>query len=239
MERVVITLDQHKKLESGDLLGTAVDITAIKNREESNFWLTRELMHRIRNLLTVLQSMARHSSKEVYTSEVFVERFIDRLHGLSKVHDLLITTSYVSVDMTDLIQSQIAELPAATRSRFQLSGGKFSLNPDAAQAFGLAFHELVDNACRHGSIRSQNGKVDISWGRSQGKVDLLKLQWIETGSTPIQMSPDGFGMFLIKRNLPRLMNGEIRVSYLENRFECMMEFPVERIVASSVTQIDV
>lgn len=227
----MITIAPDEKLSSGAILATAVDITKIKEREESNFWLTRELMHRIGNMLTIVQAMARQSVKSTLTREDFLEKFIARLHGLSNVHNLLIGTSYVSVDLIDLTRSQIADAPNAAVSKFSISGAPFLLNPAAAQALGLALNELVMNACDHGTFLNREGSVDLSWETNPGADEKLTIRWVETGLDKVRRATDSFGLFLVNENLPRLLNGAVQTNWSAEGFQCTMEFPVKRIRA--------
>src|SRR5258705_6989666 len=89
------------------VLGVSIDITERKESEEHIQLLMREISHRAKNLLAVVQVMARHTAGEV-DPKVFAERFGERLAGLAASHDLLVKSDWRGVDIARLQRSQLA-----------------------------------------------------------------------------------------------------------------------------------
>ncbi len=77
------------------VLGVAVDLTDRKKAEEHVKLLLNEANHRAKNLLAVVQVLARHTANEADPND-FVERFAQRLAGLASSHDLLVKSNWRS-----------------------------------------------------------------------------------------------------------------------------------------------
>src|SRR5262249_5758659 len=106
--------------------------------------LTRELQHRTKNLLSVIQAIASASLGESPGRQAF----FDRLHALAKAQDLIIEGAARGALMTDLGTIALQTFGA----RVFIDGPEVFLNPNAAQGFALILHELATNAAKHGSL---------------------------------------------------------------------------------------
>jgi two-component sensor histidine kinase len=133
--------------ESGQPLGdTAVvqDITPHKEREEREHLLMREVNHRAKNMLSVVDAIAHQTAAR--NPEDFIERFSERIQALSANQDLLVRNEWNGVEIGDLARAQLAHFTDLIGSRIAVHGPKLRLNPASAQAIGLALHELATNA---------------------------------------------------------------------------------------------
>src|SRR5262245_59079955 len=117
--------------------------------------LTRELQHRTKNLLSVIQAIASASLRESEGREVF----FDRLHALAKAQDLIIEGAARGALMTDVVKSALESFG----TRVFIDGPEVFLNPNAAQGFALIMHELATNAAKHGSLTTEAGTVSVHW----------------------------------------------------------------------------
>jgi len=227
-----ITLAPVRSQEGNGFLGSAVDITNIKRREEGNVLLMRELSHRSKNLLAIVQAMARQTAKATASPAEFYDRFGSRLRALAAGHDLLVKAAYSGAEMSELLQSQIGPLGAAMGSRVVSKGPMLMLRPEAAQNLGMAFHELAINAQIHGALTTPLGRVEINWKIEQkvGETQLM-VDWIESGG-PIAPTTErrGFGSTLILENLPRSLHGTVTLEHLAGGSRCHMELPMKYIV---------
>jgi PAS domain S-box-containing protein len=192
------------------------DVTDHKRKDEQATILLRELSHRSKNLLSVIESILRQSAKSSGSKEDFVARFSERLHALANAHDLLARNNSLSVSMTDLIFSQVGHHWEPGQRRISMSGLGVRLKPDAAQMIGMALHELSTNAAKYGALSNQTGRVSISW-----KIDLededepaFQLKWIERGGPPVT-APEhrGFGTTVIQRVAGQSLRGSATLDY--------------------------
>ncbi len=193
------------------------DVTEHKRKDEQATILLRELSHRSKNLLSVIESILRQSAKGSGSKEDFVARFSERLHALANAHDLLARNNSLSVSMTDLIFSQVGHHWEPGQRRIAMSGLGVRLKPDAAQVIGMALHELSTNAAKYGALSNQTGRVSISW-----KIDLedddepaFELKWIERGGPPVVLpARQGFGTTVIQRVAGQSLRGSATLDYL-------------------------
>jgi two-component sensor histidine kinase len=223
----------HSEDGSG-FLASAVDVTDIKRREEGNFLLMRELSHRSKNLLAIVQAMARQTAKATPSPAEFYERFGARLRALAAGHDLLVKAAYTGADLGDLLRSQIGPLETLIGSRIFAFGPIIRLRPEAAQNLGMAFHELATNAQVHGALTSPHGRIDIGWRiEGAGLATLLILDWIESRDpSAVPNDRRGFGSTLIMENLPRSLHGVVTLEHLAGGSRCHMELPFKYIIGN-------
>ena len=108
--------------------------------------LARELQHRTKNLLAVIQAIASASLQESHGREAF----FSRLHALAKAQDLIIEGAGRGALMTNVVKNALESLADACSD-----GPEVFLNPNAAQGFALVMHELATNAAKHGSLSTE------------------------------------------------------------------------------------
>lgn len=209
------------------------DITEHKRKDEQTSILLRELSHRSKNLLTVIESILRQSAKGSGSKEEFVARFSERLHALANSHDLLAKHNSLCVSMTDLIFSQVGHHWEPGQRRISMNGLGLRLKPDAAQMIGMALHELSTNAAKYGALSNQTGQVSISWNIEveSGGEAVFQLKWVERGGP--QVAPParkGFGTTVIQRVAGQSLNGSASLDYLPEGVVWVLRAPRSAVV---------
>ena len=129
--------------------------------EQKERLLIREVNHRAKNMLMVVDAIARQTAAT--NPEDFVERFSERVQALSANQDLLVRNEWKGVQIGDLVRAQLAHFADLIGSRVAMQGPKLRLNPTGAQAVGLALHELATNAGKYGALSADTGRVDLCW----------------------------------------------------------------------------
>ena len=192
------------------LTGAAVDITERKESEAHLRLLMRELTHRSKNLLAVIQAMARQTAKHAGNVERFLQRFGERLQALARSHDLLVQESWHGASLDDLVRSQLGHYLDRKNSQVSIEGKDVQLKPEAAQSLGLALHELATNAAKYGALSRVRGRVHIAWKRlppEQGGA--IELHWTESKGPKVSLPKRrGFGSMVIEHNLVRAIEAE-------------------------------
>lgn len=183
----------------GEVVGCSTiarDITERKTWEKRQSDLLRELSHRVKNSLAVIQSVARQTLRASATPKAFVEAFEGRIHSLATSHSLLTDTEWRGAGLHALIGNQTASLSKATELRCRLRGPEVLLSAETATQFGLVLHELTANASKFGALSNHEGWVDVVWSVRDGHLSLL---WREAGGPEIARYPEhiGFGTILI------------------------------------------
>lgn len=197
------------------ILGTARDITERKLREQHVRVLLRELVHRSKNLLAVVQAMSRQTAAGSPSVAEFQRKFGARLQALSMAHDLLISQDWRGASMHDLVRAQMAYCLDVARDELaehaRIDGPRLMLKPEAAQNIGLALHELATNALSYGALSRPEGGVFLKWGIEDGR---LNIEWRESGGPSLAMPPrEGFGHKVIKRLVAQALDGEATLAF--------------------------
>ena len=194
---------------SASVIGTLADITERKAREEQVQLLMREVNHRAKNMLSVVDAIARQTAAR--QPKDFVERFSERIRALAANQNLLVRNEWQGVDVGDLVRAQLAPFADLLGSRVAACGTKLRLNAAATQAIGLALHELATNAGKYGALSTDRGRVDVYW-RTDG--DTLTMGWTErdgpTVSPPVQR---GFGSMVVASMTKATVGGEVQLDY--------------------------
>jgi PAS domain S-box-containing protein len=202
----------------GNLFGASLiirDITAQKRREEHVRFLMRELTHRSKNLLAVIQAMARQSLSLQTDPKDFVGRFSERLSSLAGSHDLLSNEDWAGASLTQLIRSQLQHFGDLLDSRILIEGKDVILKPEAAQNIGIALHELSTNAAKFGALSGETGTVTISWAvegiDGSARVHLF---WREQDGPRVE-APDhrGFGRTVMERIAGQALGGQSKATF--------------------------
>ena len=200
---------QGPKRRAASMVGTAQDITERKEREEREHLLMREVNHRAKNMLSVVDSIAHQTATK--NPEDFIERFSERIQALSANQDLLVRNQWKGVEIKDLVHAQLAHFADLIGSRIAVNGPVLRLNPASAQAIGLALHELATNAGKYGALSTDTGGVDIDWAIAGGK---FTMSWAEHDGPPLSAPTQrGFGTTVMEAMTERSLDGTVDVDY--------------------------
>jgi PAS domain S-box-containing protein len=190
-------------------IGTVQDITGRKQHEEREHLLMREVNHRAKNMLSVVDAIARQTATR--NPEDFVERFSDRIQALSANQDLLVRNEWNGVDIEDLARVQLAPFADLVGSRIVVRGAKLRLNAASAQAIGLALHELATNAGKYGALSQDTGGLEIGWGT---EAETFTMSWRERDGPLVSPSlRRGFGTTVMKEMAERSVDGRVELDY--------------------------
>src|SRR5713101_5303683 len=190
-------------------VGTVQDITERKEREEKEHLLMREINHRAKNMLSVVDAIAHQTATR--SPEDFVERFSERIQALAANQDLLIRNEWNGVEVEDLVHAQLAHFAGLIGSRISVHGPKLRLKAASAQAIGLALHELATNAGKYGALSTDAGRVDVRWG-TDGAT--LTMSWTERDGPPVSAPKRrGFGTIVMETMAERSVDGTVDLDY--------------------------
>lgn len=204
----------------------AVDITERKAGEEHLRLLMRELTHRSKNLLAVIQALARQTSRHAGSLENFLEEFSARLQALSRSHDLLVQEEWHSAGLRDLVRSQLGHYIDRDDSQISIEGPPVHLKPEAAQSLGLALHELAVNAAKYGALSTPKGRVGVTWEEGGSAGNGVVIRWIERGGPKVERpKKHGFGTMAIQRNLSRSLEADVDLNFSAGGVSCTITVP--------------
>jgi two-component sensor histidine kinase len=191
-----------------------------------------ELQHRTRNLLSVVQSVANQTIRSSTSLEVFGTQFGSRLRALSRVQSLLARVEDQVIDLHALVTAELAAHSEGdlTGAKITIGGPSVPLPPTAAQALGLALHELTTNAVKYGALAQPAGKLEVTWElKAKKPVTEIAIQWRESGVyMPSIGAPKrkGYGSELIERALPYQLSAKTQLEFGPDGVRCEIVVPV-------------
>jgi PAS domain S-box-containing protein len=180
----------------GDIGGLVVaweDVTAAKEADENQKLLTRELQHRTKNLMAVIQSIAMGTFP---AGDPRLEAFRARLHALAEAQNFLTEANWGGAYLEDIVGRELASFAG----RISIDGPRVLLRSNAVQGFTLVVHELATNAAKHGALRAPDGRISVRWSvEGNGAEPALRFRWEERGGPPANPPRDkGFGSVLLE-----------------------------------------
>lgn len=185
------------------------DITEERGREAAVNELLREVSHRSKNLLAIVQSVAMQTAKHSSTIQQFLDRFRGRLHALSSTQDLVTESNWRGTHLQSLVSSQLARIGPMALGKTRMTGENPVLGPNAALHIGLAIHELAANAALHGALAHIGaGHIWVDAKLSPDHRQLV-IEWQETGiEHPKGRQPARFGTMVLEHIVPLSVGGE-------------------------------
>jgi PAS domain S-box-containing protein len=215
------------------MLVTNLDITQEAEQDEHIKFLLREMSHRSKNLLAVIQAMATQTGRTSPDYQEFQLRFTRRLQGMAASHDLLVHQNWQGVDVASLLRAQVRPFAGEHHGRFELGGPAVVLKPEAAQSLGLAIHELATNAMKYGALSVPSGKVSIDWWTPSHDTAAarFKLTWAESGG-PLVATPDrkGFGHTVFDRMIKQALNASVELHYRPNGLVWSLDAALDQVI---------
>ncbi len=214
--------------ENDAVIGTtsvAVDVADRKASEDQLRLLLRELTHRSKNLLAVIQAIARQTASRTKSVDDFLQHFSNRLVAIGCSHDLLIADDWHGASLRTLIERQLGAHADRFGEQIAIDGEDVMLKPEAIHNLGLALHELATNAEKYGALSTKAGRVAIRWGFG-GDASKLKLVWEERGWPPV-IAPErsGFGRAMIETVVGQALETEVKLTFPPKGVRCVIVIP--------------
>jgi PAS domain S-box-containing protein len=217
----------------GKVVGTtsvAVEITERKEAENQLRLLLRELTHRSKNLLAVIQAIARQTASRTKTIDDFLDRFGARLVAIGCSQDLLVADNWHGASLRTLVEQQLNMHADRLGGQIDIHGEDVMLKPEAVQNLGLALHELATNAQKYGALSNDRGRVHIHWQFCD--TAKLKLTWEEQGGPPVS-TPErsGFGRAMIESVVGKALEGDVKLSFPAKGVRCVIVIPETQVAS--------
>jgi two-component sensor histidine kinase len=193
-----------------------------------------ELSHRIKNLVAIIQSIARQTMHQTTTREDFEARFSNRLGAFGRSLDLLIANDWHGARIDDLVRSELTPFGALDGTQITVNGPPLAVNPVAARNIGLAIHELATNASKYGALSVPEGKVAVHWElASSGGRQRFRMTWREFGG-PMVAEPTrrGFGRQLIQQITAQALAGMVTHKFPPAGVRWTLDIPAAFVVST-------
>ena len=191
------------------------DITERKQAQDHLQFLLHEIAHRSKNQLAVVQSMMRQTARRATSLADFQQSFDERIQGLAVSINMLVAANWTGAALSELVRQQL-EVFEAGDARLECEGPDVTVSADAAQAIGLALHELATNSVKHGAWSAPAGVVTVSWllERNGSETPRLRLRWQERGG-PVVTPPmrKGFGHMVIDSMIAQKLDAVVDMAF--------------------------
>ncbi len=212
-----------------NIIAFVTDITERKDCEERTRVLMRELNHRSKNMLALVQAVARQTFAA--KPDTFIDRFEERMQALAASQDLLVRNEWNGVDLEDLVRFQLAHFKDLIGTRIELEGPPLFISASAAQTIGMALHELATNAGKYGALSCQGGHVEISWNVEGGA---FVIGWRERGGPPVTApSNQGFGSTVLCSLAESSLNAKADLGFPVSGLMWRLQCPTAEVVEAN------
>jgi PAS domain S-box-containing protein len=190
--------------------GVTIDITELKEVEARRALLVREVDHRARNALAIVQSIVRLT--KATSIDAYAATIEGRIKALATAHALLSESRWEGADLNKLIDEELAPYSDGEAGRITISGPPVFLKPQSAQIIALVLHELATNAAKYGALSQASGKVTLAWRKENGE---FSMHWEEVGGPTVQAPrTKGFGTRVILASVMQQLGGTARFEWL-------------------------
>ena len=192
------------------LLVASVDITEQKRQEERQAVIARELAHRAKNVLSLVEGIARQTVKAENLPETLIASFSNRLAALGRAQDLLVKSDWEGIELSALVRAQIDPLLPKDGRQITIQGPPGVLvSAEVGQYLALALHELATNALKYGALKQPDGLLEVRWRAGADAPDGYELgfEWTERTIAVDPPRRRGFGRLLLEKVVPRALQG--------------------------------
>ncbi len=204
------------------VVGTAVDITERKQAEERQLLLAREVDHRARNALAVVQAIVRLTKSP--SKDGYIKAVEGRIQALAQAHTLLSESRWQGADVSRLVTEEIAPYRSADPKRIRIEGPSLWLSPERSQSLALVLHELATNSAKYGALSIPEGRLAIHWSIETGS---LKLRWEEAAGPPVIVPKShGFGTKIMNASIKHQIGGNVAWDWRASGLHCTLQIPL-------------
>jgi two-component sensor histidine kinase/PAS domain-containing protein len=207
-----------------------LNVTERKRAEARQALLAREVDHRAKNALSVVQATLRLTSAEDLPT--YIRAVEGRVAALARALTLLSDEQWGGADLRTVLRGELnmfLEPAGASGPRAELDGPAVALPAGAAQPMGMAIHELATNAVKYGALSASTGRLSVSWWVEGGQHGTLRLRWAETGGPPVAETPSrqGFGSRILDGTVRDQLGGEVSRKWDEAGLICEISVPLQ------------
>lgn len=216
-------------------LPSAVDRALAETREKAERrraeqqmeLLVAELSHRVKNILAMVMSIARRTAKSSRTVQQYEETFLSRMRALSDAHALVFEANWGDTTLQRVLERTLSPFRREGDRSIIIDGPPVKLEPKAALALSLIFHELVTNATKYGALSVERGRVAAQWSiiPQDGGAKRVKFTWRESDGPAVTPPQEkGFGTTLLERSMRYELDGDAVLDFQETGLVCELQF---------------
>lgn len=229
--------------EVREWVGVHTDVTEAREAEQRELLLSREVDHRAKNIMAVVQSIVQLT--KAGDIESFRDVVTGRINNLARTHSLLAEKRWVGVELHQLVTDELAVYvnPGSkeNNARAHIHGHHLELPPATAQSIALVIHELATNAAKYGALSVPTGYVDVRWQVVEERPShhVFHLRWLEGNASSVVPPEElGFGWKLIRQTIEHQLKGSIDQHWHSSGLELNIKFGIDAPTRFHVTAVE-
>jgi two-component system CheB/CheR fusion protein len=203
------------------------DVTGLAQAEEQQRVLVAGLNHRVKNMLTVIVSIATQTLKHSDDVEAARGAFLDRLHAMARSYELVSRDQWGDVSLLEVMRQELEAYRTGRDDRIVIQGPAVSLKPKLALSLGMIIHELGTNSAKYGSLSVAGGSLAVSWAIERRSGASLVFDWIERGGPSVGKPRQGFGLTLIEREVSHGLGGKAKIEFEDSGLRVNLRIPLD------------
>ncbi|MBX3500206.1 MAG: PAS domain-containing protein [Alphaproteobacteria bacterium] len=215
------------------LLGVSADITSLKQSEQRNAFLVRELAHRSKNLLSVVQAIATETVRSGEDPAELGERLAQRIASLATLQDIAVAGARGGVGLRPLVEAQLKPFVDTSGGRVTIEGPDLRVKPEVSNILGMALHELATNAAKYGALSVPEGRLSIAWRLegTDGDDRHFHFSWRESDGPPVTPpTRRGFGRKLTGRITAASLKADINLDFPPEGVTWLVDAPASAVL---------
>ena len=182
------------------------NITELVRTEDLKDAIGHELHHRVSNLLSLVQIVARRTAANSETMRDFLDRFDERLQSMARTHSYLVGVNWNRMSIRELVARQLQHGHDDLATQMHIDGPDIMLGASEAQMLSMAIHELTTNALKYGALRDESGRLEVSWSHHAERG--YRFSWVERLTRETSPSArTGFGSMILDSIVPIQLKG--------------------------------
>ena len=225
-------LDEAGKLRT--VSGVSLDVTEQVRVRQREALLAREVDHRAKNALAVVQSMLRLTP--ITEPKAFITAVEGRISALARAHSLLAEEGWSGASLKSVVEREMAPHGPCLgdNATIIITGPPVPLVATAVQPLAMVLHELATNAAKYGALSRLGGTVVISWQMTGPIAEggMLHLTWAEHGGPGLAITPErrGFGSRVIEATIKTQLGGKLERQWPQHGLLCQFWLPLTRLM---------
>jgi two-component sensor histidine kinase len=206
---------------------TFTEITERKRGEQERELLSRELSHRVRNILAVVQALAMQTEASGSIEE-YRDAFVGRLSAMTRAHSMLLDEQWRGADLKALVELALQPYRVDAPGAIEVEGPSLRLTAHQGLGLSLILHELGTNDAKYGALSREGARVHVSWRVESGdRGRHVSLRWRERGGPRVKPPREkSFGTRLIEQASAYELEGDLELNYAAGGLRCEVVFPL-------------
>ncbi|MEX2453798.1 MAG: HWE histidine kinase domain-containing protein [Rhodospirillaceae bacterium] len=202
----------------------AEDVTEQVRMARRNRVISKELDHRVKNLLAVVASIGRRTARGAASVDEFLDKFDGRLEAIARTHSTLADNDWDGMPLRQLVEAELEPFREGAGRNIAVEGPDLTLPPKYAQALSMTFHELATNAVKHGALGTETGQLSVSW-RREAEAGHWVVEWRESGLSDLQEPATvGFGRVVLDEVTPVQVGAKVACRFEPTGIVCTILF---------------